>query len=176
MPAPRPRRARRPRRTPVTDITAPRLAPTEAEVQAITMFWAAGAYLGTESNLQQTIVSTLRVVAPDVRVAAVPNGGYRCRKTAGVLKAEGLSSGFPDLQVFDEAVTVRLEVKIAPRGQWRSAVKPEQWDWLCWMHRNGHPVHVVNSVEGVMAALWRHTRKARYEAMADAYHRGLSNP
>ena len=33
-------------------------------------------------------------------IYSIPNGGYRSKKTAGIMKAEGVKSGVPDLHLF----------------------------------------------------------------------------
>lgn len=76
-------------------------------------------------------------------LAAVPNGGYRPRRTAGRLWAEGVSPGYPDL-LLDVARKgyhgLRLEMK--RRGELPSV---DQEEWHARLRRNGFRVAVCYS-------------------------------
>lgn len=50
-----------------------------------------------EEILQRQVVSFLNVTAPDCLWFAVPNGGYRTKAEAGIMKAMGVRAGVPDL-------------------------------------------------------------------------------
>lgn len=52
-----------------------------------------------EHNLQVACVRAFRYKYPNAIIYAVPNGGQRSIKTAAALKAEGVTSGVPDLFV-----------------------------------------------------------------------------
>lgn len=58
---------------------------------------------------QVTFVSQFRQAYPGVLIFAIPNGGYRDKRTAEKLKAEGVVSGVPDL--FIPAWRLWIEMK-----------------------------------------------------------------
>jgi hypothetical protein len=69
-------------------------------------------------------------------LVAVPNGGYRTKATAGMLKAEGVQAGYPDL-LLDVARGpyhgLRIEMKTAI-----GVVSKEQKDWIERLTRHGY--------------------------------------
>lgn len=50
-----------------------------------------------ESKLQRACVTWFRLQYPEYVLFAVPNGGFRNAKEAGILKAEGVLAGVADL-------------------------------------------------------------------------------
>ena len=57
-----------------------------------------------ESAIQQDLIQELNLIPYQGRmlgdfIYAIPNGGYRSKKTAAILKAEGVKSGVPDLNL-----------------------------------------------------------------------------
>jgi VRR-NUC domain len=67
-----------------------------------------------EARKQAAIVGCVRTVAPQVRVFAIPNGGYRTKAEAARLKWTGVVAGVPDLCVLAPVGRVFfLEVKTA---------------------------------------------------------------
>jgi hypothetical protein len=80
--------------------------------------------LPTEHEEQRELVKWFRQTYPGVRIFAIPNGGLRSPSTAARLKAEGVSSGVPDLCV--PAWRLWIEMKRAKGG----VVSPEQRDWI----------------------------------------------
>lgn len=50
-----------------------------------------------ESKLQRSCVTWFRLQYPDYVLFAVPNGGFRNAREAGILKAEGVLAGVADL-------------------------------------------------------------------------------
>jgi hypothetical protein len=78
----------------------------------------------TEHQEQVALVSWLR--ATGRRYFAVPNGGRRDARTAGALKAEGVSAGAPDLIVFlHNGLTLALEMKARRSG--RASEAQKEW-------------------------------------------------
>jgi hypothetical protein len=77
----------------------------------------------TEHEEQRNLVRWFRQTWLGVRIFAIPNGGHRSMATAGRLKAEGVSSGVPDL--FVPAWRLWVEMKRAKGGNLSS----EQKDW-----------------------------------------------
>jgi hypothetical protein len=90
---------------------------------------------------QRELVCWFRRKWPDVRIFAIPNGGYRSRATAGRLKAEGVSSGVPDLCI--PAWRLWVEMKRTKGG----SVSPEQKDWIKYLEDVGYCVKVCKGAE-----------------------------
>jgi len=81
----------------------------------------------TEHEEQRELVRWFRQTWPDVRIFAIANGGYRSAATAGRLKAEGVSSGVPDL--FIPAWRLWIEMKRVKGG----ILSAEQKDWIQYL-------------------------------------------
>jgi hypothetical protein len=81
----------------------------------------------TEHEEQRELVRWFRQTWPGVRIFAIPNGGARSPATASRLKAEGVSSGVPDL--FIPAWGLWLEMKRTKGGR----VSSEQKDWIKYL-------------------------------------------
>ena len=68
----------------------------------------------TEHQEQALLVARVRLVYPSVLLAAVPNGGYRHKRVAAALKAEGVLPGMPDLLLIERRggyVGMAIEMK-----------------------------------------------------------------
>ena len=81
----------------------------------------------TEHEEQRELVQWFRQTYPGVRIFAIPNGGARNLATAARLKAEGVSSGVPDLCV--PAWRLWIEMKRAKGG----VVSAEQKGWIQYL-------------------------------------------
>ena len=81
----------------------------------------------TEHEEQRELVRWFRQTWPGVRIFAIPNGGARSPATAGRLKAEGVSSGVPDL--FIPAWGLWVEMKRSKGG----SLSAEQKDWIAYL-------------------------------------------
>ena len=81
----------------------------------------------TEHEEQRELVRWFRQTWPGVRIFAIPNGGARSPATAGRLKAEGVSSGVPDL--FIPAWGIWVEMKRSKGG----SLSAEQKDWIAYL-------------------------------------------
>lgn len=97
--------------------------------------------LPTEHEEQRELVRWFRQTWPGVRIFAIPNGGARSKATAGRLKAEGVSSGVPDL--FIPAWRLWVEMKRIKGG----SVSAEQKDWLRYLDDVGYCVKVCKGAE-----------------------------
>lgn len=53
----------------------------------------------SEHALQVACMQWLRWVHPEVFCYAIPNGGYRTKRTAGIMHEEGVTPGVPDLHI-----------------------------------------------------------------------------
>lgn len=69
---------------------------------------------------------------------AVPNGGFRDRRTANVLKATGVVSGVWDLHIFYKGKFYILETKTQ-----NGRLSKEQENWLKLMQENGVAGHFI---------------------------------
>ncbi len=81
----------------------------------------------TEHEEQRELVRWFRQTYSGVRIFAIPNGGARSKATAGRLKAEGVSSGVPDL--FIPAWGLWVEMKRSKGG----SLSAEQKDWIAYL-------------------------------------------
>lgn len=100
----------------------------------------------TEHEEQREFVRWFRQGYKDVRIFAIPNGGYRSAATAGRLKAEGATPGVPDL--FIPAWRLWVEMKRAKGG----ALSKEQKDWIAYLQGVGYCAIVC---KGADDAKWR---------------------
>lgn len=78
-------------------------------------------------------------------VYAVPNGGYRSKRTASVLKAEGVKSGIPDLHCFVavhpyHSLYIEMKTETGDLSESQKSVIP-------MLRREGHKVVICRSVE-----------------------------
>ncbi|MOA37127.1 VRR-NUC domain protein [compost metagenome] len=76
-------------------------------------------------------------------VYAIPNGGYRSKKTGKTLKAEGVKKGIPDTHCFVARApyhSLYIEFK-TEKGQ----LRPEQEQVIAMLREQGHKVVVCRS-------------------------------
>jgi len=95
----------------------------------------------TEHEEQRELVRWFRQTYKGVRIFAIPNGGIRSPAAAGRLKAEGVSSGVPDL--FIPAWKLWIEMKRTKGG----AVSAEQKDWIKYLEEVGYCAKVCKGAE-----------------------------
>jgi hypothetical protein len=95
----------------------------------------------TEHEEQRELVRWFRQTYKGVRIFAIPNGGARSPATAGRLKAEGVSSGVPDLCI--PAWKLWVEMKRTKGG----SVSAEQKDWMKYLEDVGYCVKVCKGAE-----------------------------
>jgi hypothetical protein len=99
----------------------------------------------TEHEEQCDFVRWFRRKFADVRIFAIPNGGYRSQAAGAKLKAEGASAGVPDL--FVPAWRLWIEMKRQKGGR----VSPEQTDWIAYLESLGHTCIVCPGSENAQA-------------------------
>lgn len=104
----------------------------------------------TEHEEQRQFVQWFRRTFPDVRIFAIPNGGARSAATAGRLKAEGVTSGVPDM--FVPAWSLWIEMKRTKGG----SVSAEQKDWLQYLEVIGHTAIVCRGAEDAKRQVEQH--------------------
>ena len=96
---------------------------------------------------QREFVRWFRQTYKGVRIFAIPNGGLRSRAAAGKLKAEGVSSGVPDL--FIPAWRLWVEMKRQKGG----TVSAEQKDWAGYLSSVGYICIVAKGAEAAKVAI-----------------------
>jgi len=80
--------------------------------------------LPTEHAEQIAFIQWWDLHHPDIRIFAIPNGGFRHKQTAQKLKLEGVRKGVPDL--FVPSLQLFIEMKRQKGG----VVSPEQKRWI----------------------------------------------
>lgn len=97
--------------------------------------------LPSEHAEQVTFVFKFRERYPSIKIFAIPNGGYRAKVTAQKLKAEGCSSGVPDLYI--PALKCWIEMKRQKGGR----LSTEQKTWIEYLESIGDKVIIGNGWE-----------------------------
>lgn len=105
----------------------------------------------TEHEEQREFVSWFKKTYPDVRIFAIPNGGFRGKAQAGRLKAEGVSPGVPD--IFIPAWMLWIEFKRQKGG----SVSKEQKEWHEYLIGIGHKVMVAKGFDNAIENLFKIT-------------------
>jgi len=100
--------------------------------------------LPSEHEEQRQFISWFRKnyeIPHGVRIFAIPNGGLRGKREAMKLKAEGVTSGVPDL--FIPQWLLWIEMKRQKEGY----PSQEQKDWIEYLQSIGHSAYVCNGFE-----------------------------
>ena len=95
----------------------------------------------TEDEEQMLFVQWFRRSYPDVRIFAIPNGGYRSASQSALLKATGVSAGVPDLFIPEWKLWV--EMKRTKGG----TVSQDQKDWIKYLNDIGHTAIVCKGFD-----------------------------
>lgn len=104
--------------------------------------------LNAEARIQASIVEWVRLVAPDVLIFAVPNGGLRSKMEAARLKWTGVVPGIPDLAVIARSGKAHfLEVKTAT-----GRLSEDQRAIFGVLGKLGAPLMTVTSIDDVRRA------------------------
>lgn len=104
-------------------------------------------------------------VHPELRLLfAIPNGGARNKRTAWMLKAEGVRSGVPDVclpvpKAESGALYIELKRSATP-GKPRGRVSESQRDWLGALHAAGNTVAVAYGWEQARVVIERYLSEA----------------
>ena len=102
----------------------------------------------TEHEEQRELVKWFRQTFRGVRIFAIPNGGLRSLSVASRLKAEGVSSGVPDLCV--PAWRLWIEMKRVKGGK----LSPDQRNWQKYLVEEcGHTWIVCHGAEDAKAQI-----------------------
>lgn len=130
--------------------------------------WLAGSGRGAASfvtmaspefALHCAVADLLRICLPnDILWSHLPFGEARTKRTAGRLKAMGVTPGWPDFLILGPGGPVFIEIKA--KGQRLSAAQAE---WHRKAQALGYIVYLARAIEDVQAILRRHglTRRAR---------------
>lgn len=98
----------------------------------------------------------------------VPNGGARCKKTAGELKAQGVRAGVSDLKVRQARGGwhgLVLEFKATPPRD--AALAPSQFEWLEGSDEEGYCAALARGFEEAKAVLREYASWPRTQVVGD---------
>lgn len=98
-----------------------------------------------ESQLQIVCVRWFKLQYPKLIIAAIPNGGARSKAVGGIMKAEGMLKGFPDLVVCKPSGNYNalfIEMK-----QGKAKPKKEQKELLERLQGEGYKCAVAYSLD-----------------------------
>ena len=87
----------------------------------------------TESQEQRAFVKWFRLQYPAIKFFAIPNGGNRDAITGAIMKAEGVSTGVPDLyfpklRLWIEFKRIKGSVISADQREWETYLRDECHD------------------------------------------------
>jgi hypothetical protein len=112
----------------------------------------------SETKEQIALVGLLNQVkynGQPLRFAAIPNGGFRNKKNAAILKRMGVRPGVPDILIFDSPPNypmqkgAALELKKLKGGK----LSPEQIEWLDYFKNNSWVTGVAEGLNEALALL-----------------------
>lgn len=115
--------------------------PERSAIQQLIEEANAKAPVPLEDQEQLALVNWLR--CKGVRFHHSPNGGHRRKATAGKLKGQGVSAGFPDLIIFPALGSGRPILFIELKRQRGGTVSEHQREWLDYLSElfcDGYPV------------------------------------
>lgn len=95
-----------------------------------------------EDQEQLALVNWLRMKG--IRFHHSPNGGHRHKATAGKMKAQGVSAGFPDLMIFPAVGTGLPVLFIELKRQKGGRVSEHQQEWLSYLQSAGYRAKVCH--------------------------------
>ncbi len=100
-----------------------------------------------ESNIQKNCVTWFRLQYPSIArlLFAVPNGGARNAREAGIMKGEGVTAGVADIILLHPSGTYHslcVEFKTAKGRQ-----SPAQKEWQALVEANGNKYIVCRSFD-----------------------------
>ena len=101
----------------------------------------------TEHIEQVVVVNWMRTKHPKHWIFAIPNGEKRHMSVAKRLKAEGVTSGVPDL--FIPSLRLWIEMKRI-KG---SKTTQEQKDWIKYLNDCGYSAFICNGAEAAKAVI-----------------------
>lgn len=93
-----------------------------------------------EDQIQMNIVHTVRLAYPKSKIFSIPNGGFRFKTTAMILKATGLLKGASDLIFVHKGKVIFVEVKTEKGTQTK-----EQIEFMTFIKAAGLQYWIVRS-------------------------------
>lgn len=111
-----------------------------------------------EHNIQTSCVKWFRLQYPQYAnlLYAVPNGSYKSRAAAGMMKAEGLTAGVADLCLaLPRGRFGALYIEMKQRGNYQQQNQKE-WQRLC--EKNGNIYKVCHTIEEFMITVNEYLR------------------
>ena len=115
----------------------------------------------SESSIQQNLISTLRDSALKYKgrplvdyIYAIPNGGFRHKTTASILKGEGVKKGIPDLHLFiamEPYHSLYIEMKNA-----KGDLSEDQKAVIPILRAEGHKVVVCRTVNQAIGEIFKY--------------------
>lgn len=105
-----------------------------------------------EDDLHMTVAAFLDLALPEDAVwTTVEHGGKRGKREAARLKAKGLKSGWPDIQIIYEGRSINIELK-APSGT-VSKVQRAMHERLTLAGALVYTARCIEEVEGFLCAI-----------------------
>ena len=95
-----------------------------------------------EQSLQIACVKWFRLQYPNSRICAIPNSAKRGVVEGAMFKAQGVSAGYPDLQILHNGKVYFIEMK-SDKGR----LSDSQKEWQTWLTENGFEHYVCNSFD-----------------------------
>lgn len=95
----------------------------------------------SEKQEQAEFLRWFKDTFPQHKIAAIPNGSQRSKKASIQLKNEGMSPGFPDLEI--PFLSLYIEMKTEKGGR----VSPEQQKWIDYLRSIGKRAEVAKGAE-----------------------------
>jgi len=103
-------------------------------------------YLGKEDTLQISVCRWIRLQYPTAWVHHSPNEGKRGYVQQYKIKNMGVSSGFPDLLIFQDKKIIAVELKAG-----KNKATTNQSMWLEFLNAVGIPAKVCTGIEEAMS-------------------------
>ena len=116
-----------------------------------------GKSANSEHALQVECLQWLRMAYPQVLCYAIPNGGYRTKTTARLMRSEGVMSGIPDLHIpipRGGYASLYIEMKNGKAG----VLSDRQKEMIPRLRGYGNKVVVCRSLEEFRAAVEEYFR------------------
>ena len=106
----------------------------------------------SEHDEQVAVIEYLEAIG--AKFYAIPNGGYRTKAEAAMLKAEGVRKGVPDLCVpMARGGYHSLYIEMKRADGTASDVSDEQYEWITGLMDEGMAAFACYGVDNAMACI-----------------------